>query len=50
MCRIVGCVCAAALTADQVAFVYRDISAKRKATRYQHLKPLLLETVDEIAL
>jgi NAD+ synthase len=41
---------AAALTADQVAYVYRDISAKRKATRYQHLKPLLLETVDEIAL
>ena len=41
---------AAALTADQVAYVYRDISAKRKATRYQHLKPLLVETVDEIAL
>jgi NAD+ synthase len=41
---------AAALTAGQVAYVYRDISAKRKATRYQHLKPLLIETVDEIEL
>ncbi len=40
---------AAGLTADQVEYVYRDITAKRKATRYQHLKPLLVETVDEIA-
>jgi len=40
---------AAGLTADQVEYVYRDIAAKRKATRYQHLKPLLVETVDEIA-
>jgi NAD+ synthase len=40
---------AAGLTADQVEYVYRDIAAKRKATRYQHLRPLLVETVDEIA-
>jgi NAD+ synthase len=40
---------AAGLTTDQVEYVYRDIAAKRKATRYQHLKPLLVESVDEIA-
>lgn len=40
---------AAGLNADQVEYVYRDIAAKRKATRYQHQKPLLVETVDEIA-
>ena len=40
---------AAGLTADQVEYVYRDITAKRKATRYQHLKPLLIESVEEIS-
>jgi NAD+ synthase len=40
---------AAGLTADQVEYVYRDITAKRKATRYQHLKPLLIENIDEIS-
>jgi NAD+ synthase len=40
---------AAGLTAEQVEYVYRDITAKRKATRYQHLKPVLVETVDEIS-
>jgi NAD+ synthase len=40
---------AAGLTPEQVEYVYRDITAKRKATRYQHLKPLLVATVDEIA-
>jgi len=40
---------AAGLTAEQVDYVYGDITAKRKATRYQHLKPLLVETVEEIA-
>lgn len=40
---------AAGLTLDQVKYVYRDVAAKRKATRYQHLKPLLVETVDEIS-
>ena len=40
---------AAGLTPDQVKYVYRDIAAERKATRYQHLKPLLVETVDEIS-
>ena len=39
---------AADLSTDQVEYVYRDISAKRKATRYQHLKPLLVESVAEI--
>lgn len=39
----------AGLNADQVAKVFRDITAKRNATRYQHLKPLLVETVEEIS-
>ena len=40
---------ARALTPEQVEYVYTDIAAKRKATRYQHLKPLLVEDVSEIA-
>ena len=38
----------AGLTPEQVEQVYRDIGSKRKTTRYQHLKPLLVEAVDEI--
>lgn len=37
------------LTADQVEAVFRDIDSKRKTTRYMHLKPLLIEPIDEIA-
>ena len=39
---------ACSLTEEQVERVYADIDAKRKATRYQHLPPLLMatETVD----
>lgn len=33
---------------QQAANVYRDIEAKRRATRYMHLKPQLVESVDEI--
>ena len=40
---------ATGLASDQVEYVYRDIIAKRKATRYQHLKPLLVETINEIS-
>ncbi len=36
------------LEAEQVERVYRDIDAKRSATRYQHMPPLLIEPVDEI--
>ena len=36
---------AAGLTAAQVAHAFDDIDAKRNATRYQHLKPVLLEEV-----
>ncbi|HET8760232.1 MAG TPA: NAD(+) synthase [Nitrospiria bacterium] len=36
------------LTAEQVGRVYRDIDVKRSATRYMHLKPLLVEPVDEV--
>ena len=39
---------AVGLTAEQVETVYRDIAAKRKATRYLHLSPLLVELVSEI--
>jgi NAD+ synthase len=39
---------ASGLSTEQVEHVYRDIAAKRKATRYQHLAPLLVEASDEI--
>jgi NAD+ synthase len=38
----------AGLAAEQVERVYRDISAKRRATRYLHAPALLVEPVDEI--
>jgi NAD+ synthase len=34
------------LTREQVEVVWRDIEAKRKATRYLHEAPLLIETDD----
>ncbi len=39
---------ATGMSAAQVEAVYRDIDAKRRATRYQHLKPLLVEPVREV--
>jgi NAD+ synthase len=36
------------LSPDQVERVYRDIDAKRRATRYLHLKPLIVEGIHEI--
>jgi NAD+ synthase len=36
------------LTPAQVERVYRDITAKRRATRYLHSKPLLVSPVEEI--
>jgi NAD+ synthase len=36
------------LTSDQVQRVFADIDTKRKATRYLHLKPQLIENVIEI--
>ncbi len=39
---------AAGMDADQVAHVYRDIEAKRQATRYLHRAPLLVEPVAEL--
>jgi NAD+ synthase len=41
---------AAGLTEDQVAAVYQDIDAKRKATRYLHAPPVLVEKVGDITL
>ncbi|WP_026614573.1 NAD(+) synthase [Ensifer aridi] len=40
---------AANLTAAQVERVWADIAAKRKATRYLHLGPQLVQPVEEIA-
>ena len=40
---------AVGLTAEQVERVYRDIEAKRRATRYLHAPPLLIEPVAEIS-
>jgi NAD+ synthase len=40
---------AAGLTEQQVGLVYADIAAKRRATRYQQLAPLLVEAVAEIS-
>lgn len=40
---------AAEMTAEQVDRVYRDIDAKRNATRYLHAPPLLIEKVEEIS-
>ena len=36
------------LTPAQVERVFRDIEAKRRATRYLHLRPLLVTPVAEI--
>jgi NAD+ synthase len=38
------------VTPQQAANVYRDIEAKRKATRYMHLKAVLVEDVAELKL
>jgi len=40
---------AAAMTAEQVDRVYRDIDAKRNATRYLHTPPVLIDKVVEIS-
>ena len=39
---------AAEMTTEQVERVYHDIDAKRKATRYLHTPPLLVDKVEEI--
>jgi NAD+ synthase len=39
---------AVGLTAEQVRRVYQDIDAKRRATRYMHLPPLMVEPVPAI--
>lgn len=36
------------LTAAQVERVFKDIEAKRRATRYLHMRPLLVEPVTEV--
>ena len=39
---------ALAVTAEQARLIYHDIEAKRRATRYLQLPPLLLRPVPEI--
>jgi NAD+ synthase len=39
---------AVSLTEAQVERVYKDIEAKRRATKYLHTRPLLIEEVEEI--
>jgi NAD+ synthase len=39
---------AVGLTAEQVERVFKDIEAKRRATRYLHARPLLVEPVNEV--
>ena len=39
---------AVGLTPEQVERVYRDIEAKRKATRYLHARPMLVHAVEEV--
>jgi NAD+ synthase len=41
---------AAEMTTEQVERVYHDIDAKRRATRYLHTPPLLVEKVEELSL
>lgn len=41
---------AADMTVEQVERVYRDIEAKRTATRYLHTSPVLVEKVPEISI
>jgi NAD+ synthase len=38
------------ITVEQAANVYKDIEAKRRGTRYMHLKPQLVEPVTELSL
>jgi NAD+ synthase len=38
------------ITEAQAANVFRDIEAKRKTTRYLHLKPVLVESLPELGL
>jgi NAD+ synthase len=38
----------AGLTPEQVEWVFRDLRAKRRATEYHHLRPLLVEDVPEV--
>ena len=41
---------AAGLSAEQVGRVWADIAAKRRATRYLHMRPLLVDDVAELGL
>jgi NAD+ synthase len=37
------------ISESHAAFIYKDIEAKRRTTRYQHAKPVLVSPVSEIA-
>jgi NAD+ synthase len=38
------------ITEEQVERVFKDIDAKRRTTRYGHLKPLLVDAIEEIGV
>jgi NAD+ synthase len=40
---------ACGLSAEQVERIYHDIDDKRRATRYQHMAPVLIEKVPQIS-
>ena len=40
---------AAGMTSEQVERVYNDIEAKRKATRYLHAAPVLVDKIPELS-
>jgi NAD+ synthase len=40
---------AADMTAEQAERVYHDIDAKRKATRYLHTPPVLVDEIEDIS-
>ena len=36
------------ISVDQAGWIYRDIESKRRATKYLHTRPLLIQEVNEI--
>ena len=36
------------ISAERAAFIYKDIQAKRRTTKYLHAKPYLIESVTEV--
>jgi NAD+ synthase len=41
---------ALSVTEESATYVYRDIEAKRRTTRYLHARPALIEDISELKL